>query len=442
VIALAAALVASGLTLRDVQERARQNDPRAQQALAQLENARGKNDEVKWAVFPSIETTAYLAGPTPEHFLHGGQNDPNPSDPTHLRTNDYFGGPMGVVMHADVQIIQGIYSFGKYQAGTSATRNLVAAQEALLERARDQAAFDATRAWWGWQTARNAGDNVQKIHDRLQQAKDTADKLIAAESDQISKADRLKLDYLAEETEAQQASALKNRDLAAEGMRILLGLAEGAAIDIEPASLPDPPAQPDANAVLSRALDRRPEVRAANAAVEGRQALVDLESARYWPDLAIVAGARFTETTNASNPQSPFVYNPYHEATGYAALALHGSFEIPVKMARKRQAEANLAEAVALRQEATQLVRLEVQQALGDLAEARVRADRYTKETAIGKQLATQAGVAFDSGLGEARELLEDTLLYARADGERLKALFDAQVAWAALEKAAGGPVQ
>jgi len=64
--------------------------------------------------------------------------------------------------------------------------------------------------------------------------------------------------------------------------------------------------------------------------------------------------------------------------------------------------------------------------------------DRYSKETQIGKQLATQAGVAFDTGLGEAREFLESTLLYARADGERLKALYDAQVAWAALEKAAG----
>ena len=53
-----------------------------------------------------------------------------------------------------------------------------------------------------------------------------------------------------------------------------------------------------------------------------------------------------------------------------------------------------------------------------------------------------QAGVAFDSGLGEARELLEDTLLYARADASRLGALFDAQIAWAALEKATGGPLQ
>ena len=50
-----------------------------------------------------------------------------------------------------------------------------------------------------------------------------------------------------------------------------------------------------------------------------------------------------------------------------------------------------------------------------------------------------QAGLAFDSGLGEARDLMEDMLLWARADGERFKALFDAQIAWAALQKATGG---
>ena len=71
-----------------------------------------------------------------------------------------------------------------------------------------------------------------------------------------------------------------------------------------------------------------------------------------------------------------------------------------------------------------------------------LRADLSRSLGATEQQLATQAGVAFDSGLGEARELLEDTLLYARADGARLEALYNAQLAWAALEKAAGGPLQ
>jgi outer membrane protein TolC len=443
VIALAAALLAAGgLNLREVQERARASDPRVQQAIAQVQNAQAKHDEVLVSWFPSITATGYIGGPTPEHYLHGGAYDPNPSDPSHLKTLDFFGGQLGVVMHADVQVLLPIYSFGKWEAGKGATRHLVGAMEALLHRARNQAAYDAARAYWGYQTARNAGDSAQKVHDRLAEAKATADKLLKEQSDQITKADRLKIDYLAEEIEAIQAGALKNRDLAVTGMRSLLALKPEEPLEVAQEALPDPPAQPELAAVLRRALEQRPEIHAADEQVKGRQALVDLESARLWPDLGIVGGARLTETTNASNPQSPFVYNPYHEATAYAALAVRGTFEIPQKLARRRQAEADFAEALATRRGAEQLVRLEVSQALGDLNEARIKADRYTKETAIGKQLATQAGVAFDSGLGEARELLEDTLLYARADGARLSALYDAQLAWAALEKAAGGSLQ
>jgi len=443
VIALLAALLATGgLTLRELQERARLNDARARQAVAQLENAQGKSDEARWAFFPDFSTTAYFAGPTPERRLIGGDSDSNPADPTHLTPGtrgDWFKGRLGVTVHAETQIIIPIWTFGKLTAAKSAIDHLVKATDALLQRARDQAAFDTARAYWGYQTARNADTSVQKIRDRLAEAKKTAQKLLDQKSAQVSKSDALKLDYLTEDVEAKRAEALKTRDLALTGLRLLVGAQPGEELAIAEQTLPDAPAAPNADEVLRHALERRPETHAAAEAVKVRQAQVDLARARLWPDLGLFGGLRFTETTNADNPPSPFVNNPYHESSGYVALGLRGTFDVPQKMARVRQAEADLHEALAMQLGAEQLVRLDVQQALGDLVEARVRGERYTKETAIGKQLQTQASVAFDSGLGEARELLEDTLLYARADGERLKALFDAQIAWAALEKATGG---
>jgi outer membrane protein TolC len=428
---LLALLVAQGLGLRELQELARKNDPRAQQASAQVENAQGKRDEARWAWFPNFETIAYIAGPTPERRLQPS-TDPNILDATSGKWN-------GVTAHIDVQAILPLYTFGKLSSGKEATKHLVGATEALLTRARDQAAFDTARAYWGYQTARNADDAVRKVRDRLTQAQETAQKLLKEESDQITKADAAKLDYLAEEIEAKHAEAVKNRDLAFTGLKLITGVSD---LNVAQQDLPEAPAAPDAEQTLKTALARRPETKAVAEAIAARQALVDLAHAQLYPDLGLVGGARFTDTTNADNPGSPFVNNPYHESSGYVALALRGTFDVPQKLARLRQAESDLHEAQAMQLGAQQLVRLEVQQALGDLTEAHVRADRYTKQAAIGKQLVTQAGVAFDSGLGEARELLEDTLLFARADGERLKALFDAQVAWAALEKAAGGPLQ
>jgi len=430
-----------GLTLRELQERARKSDPRAQQAAAQLENARGKRDEAKWAFFPNFATTAYVAGPTQEHRLNGSDDNPNLYDLTPGSRGSWFHGEQGITAHVDVQAILPIWTFGKLSAGKKAAGHLVGATEALLQRARDQAAYDVARAYWGYQTARNADTAVQKVRDRVKEGRETAQRLLKQQSEQVSSADAMKLDYLAEEIEAQHAAAVKNRDLALTGLRLLVGAQPGEALDIAEQDLPQAPQPPNADALLARALQQRPETRAAQEAIAARQALVDLARGRLWPDLGLVGGARFTETTNASNPSSPFVSNPYHEASGYIALGLQGTFDIPQKLARLRQAEADLQEAVAMNVGAQQLVRLEVQQALGDLGEARIRVERYARETEIGKKLSTQAAVAFDSGLGEARELLEGTLLWARADGERLKALYDAQLAWAAIEKAAGGPL-
>src|SRR5262249_44443756 len=230
----------------------------------------------------------------------------------------WFHGTQGVTAHIDVQAILPFWTFGKLTAGRKALGHLVGATEALLARARDQAAYDVARAYWGYQTSRNAEASAQKIRDRLKDAQQTAQKLMAQKSDQISKADALKLDYLAEEIEATLASTLKNRALTITGLRLLVGVQPGEDLPIAQQDLPpDVPVAPNADDLLRRALEQRPETRAANEALSGRQAMVDLARAKLWPDFGLVGGFGFTTTTNADNPTSPFVNNPYHTASGY-----------------------------------------------------------------------------------------------------------------------------
>jgi outer membrane protein TolC len=351
----------------------------------------------------------------------------------------WFCGSLGVGITANVSVTLPIYTFGKISQGKSAVDHLVGAMTALLQKASDQATFDVTRAYWGYQTARGAHDSIVDVRKRIDEAKKRAQKLLAEESDQITKADAMKLDYLAEEIEAQTAGAEKGAALAFIGIRLLIGAGPEDTIVIAEEKLPPPPAQPNEEEFVRRALEKRPEARAALDQVGARRALLELEKAKLYPDIAIVAGATINITTSAESPNTVFAYNPYNTQSAFVALGMQATFDIPQKLARIRQAEAQLNDALAQQRGAEQLVRLELRQALGDLQEARVRAERYTNEAAIGKQLAVQASLAFDSGLGEARDLLEGTLLWQRADGERFKALFDAQIAWASVQKAAGG---
>jgi outer membrane protein, multidrug efflux system len=446
--AAAPAQKAGALTLAQLQELARQNDPRTGQARAQAAVAQGKRDEVYWATrIPVINMTAAVAGPTPEAKLNRGTEvTPNGviQHPTSLLdvtpgSRCWFCGELGVGFGLNANFVVPVYTFGKVSAGRAGIENLVAAMSALVQRSTDQATFDVTKAYWGYQTARGAATTILDVRKRLADAKDRARKLLAEGSEQISKSDSMKLDYLAEEIEARNAESEKGAALAFTAIRLIIGRSPDEPLDVVEEKLPDPPAQPDENELVRRALEKRPETRAAAAQVAGRRAAVDLERARLWPDLALVGGGTYNYTTSADTPSTPFAYNPFQQQSLYVALALQGSLDFPQKHARIRQAQGELQDALAQQRGAEQLVRLELRQALGDLQEARVRAQRYTNESAIGKQLAIQASLAFDSGLGEARELLEDVLLWARADGEKFKALFDAQIAWASLQKATGG---
>ena len=425
------------LTLPQLQELARQNDPRTAMARAQVENAQGKRDEVRWALFPKLETQVALAGPTPEaRFAH---HPPTSLTDVTPGSQCWFCGELGIGLGTSVNLVLPIYTFGKFSAGKAAIEHLVGATSALLQRAYDQATFDVTRAYWGYQTARGARESVVQVRSRIADARQRAQKLLAEQSDQISKSDLMKIDYLAEEIEARTAEANKNAALAITGIRLLIGKGPEEPVNIPQQELPQPPPQPNEDEVLRRALERRPETRAAAEQLAGRRAAVDLERAKLYPDIALVGGGTYNYTSSADDPRTPFAYNPYNQRSAFVALALQATWDIPQKMARIRQADAELRDAMAQQRGAEQLVRLEVRQALGDLDEARQRILRYTNQSNIGKQLAVQAGLAFDSGLGEARELLEDVLLWARADGEKFKALFDAQIAWAALQKATGG---
>jgi len=60
--------------------------------------------------------------------------------------------PLGVAVRSTMNAILPLYTFGKIDAGNAAAVHGVKAQDALLERTRQQTAFDVTRAYWGYQT--------------------------------------------------------------------------------------------------------------------------------------------------------------------------------------------------------------------------------------------------------------------------------------------------
>lgn len=429
---------ASGpLGLRELQALARVADPRARIAAAQLEGAQGKKREVDWIWFPSFTTVLGAGGPVPETRLSGDGSDINKATQKSL-----FSTPLGVQLRAQVDAVLPLYTFGKISSGQRAAAHAVAAREALLLQQENGAAQDLAKAYWGYQTTRDAQKSIADVHQKLDEARDSAKRLLADQSDQVTPADAARLELVGYEIDAQSAQAVAQQRLAEVALRLLVGRSPDEPLEVRREELPPPPEPPALKVLLDRAEAVRPELRAAKENVRAREALVSLERAKYWPDLALAGGYSFAWTSNADSPQSPYAYNPYNFNSGYFGIGLRGSFDLPQKAARLQQIEADLHEAQALLTGAGRLLRLDVERALADLAGARGRHQHYLASSTAAKKLLLKGAIAFDSGLGSASDVLLDTLLWSRSEGERLKACLDGQLAWAALEYAVGESIE
>src|SRR3954465_14236340 len=118
----------SALTLPQLQELARKNDPRTGMARAQLEGAQGKRDETYWAFFPEFKTQIGFGGPTPEMKLSHtlgpevGADGKLIQHPTSLLdvtsgSRCWFCGTLGVGIASSVSITLPIYTSGKLPTG-------------------------------------------------------------------------------------------------------------------------------------------------------------------------------------------------------------------------------------------------------------------------------------------------------------------------------------
>lgn len=431
------------LTLRDLQRLASQADPRAQIAVAQLEGAIGKKEETDWIWFPQFTTTIGGGGPVGEARLKGGSDDALTDITDGTRAGLWGGGQWGATVRANMDGVLPIYTFGKIDAGKRAAAAGVKAREHLVERERRGVDLDVAKAYWGYQTTRDVQKSIEDVTKQVDAAKKTAKQLIAEESDQVQAQDLTRLEYIEQEIIAQNATAQKSQRVAEVALKLLVGRMPEESINVARESVPQPPVVlPTREFLLSKARDLRPDLRAAAENVHAREALLELERAKLYPDFGVAFGANYAWTSNATSPTTPFAYNPYNGYGYYVGLAVKGTFDFPQKFARIKQVEADLHEAQATQIGAERLARLEIESALEDLIDAKARAERYTAGAAIAKKLVVQSAIAFDSGLGQALDLFINLLLFQRGEGERFRGLYDAQIAWATLEKSVGGPLE
>jgi len=433
--------------------------PSLEGAEAALEAADARRDAASRLRLPSVLASAA--------YSHAG-----PVEPGVLAID--LGAPAGVKSVALPEALQDstsfrivlqqpLYTGGRLASGLAQAEAGRAAALAEAAAKRRDVAAAAERAWWGLVLASESeaavAENLLAVRAhradaerRLAEGTATKSELLSwrmqeveasvrarsADADRAAARARLNvllgrpwdapLEAAEEPTMAADGSAAEPTRAAAEST----GAAAAAAPEGE-ASCPDGGA--GESGLLATALGSRPELAAARARVEAREAAVGVARSALLPALHLTASAAYADPNPKAFPQRPG-FELLWDIGLVASLDLG---RLPFARSQVEEARAQAREARGALAQAQDGVALELALAGLELEKARDRLESSSAAVALAEENRRVQEERFAAGIALASELAdaESALLLARLDGTRSRVAWE--LARAALRDAAGG---
>jgi outer membrane protein len=446
-LALAPAALAKKLTLPELLDLARAASPGIQATGAATEAMEAQVSEARRNWLPQGDLLSVLAPSPKVHCLNemglpSVKMDGISQDCVQTTTGEASITEVAwtrVFTRTEIRLIQPVWDFGKISAGVAAARAGVGVAQERQAGARADVEQNVRKAYWGMKLARDVLDMLDSGSGYVDDGQKRLDKDLEAGTGNVSVTDKLRMRTVRAEVDARILEAKRGQGYARDGLRTLLGLQSSDDIDVDDEDfLPLEIKEHPVTYYEDLARYNRPEARLLDYAVKAKNALADLERRKAYPDLVLVGTGAFARAQEVDNPQNAFLSHFYNSTSFGVAAAVRMQLDLGPKLARADRTLAEAAEIGFRRTEALGGIALEVRKAYGEVSEARERVKAVAKGEKAAKSWISAVAQNFTVGLAEARDLTDALLAFFNMRYRYLQAVFDYNVAVAALTRATG----
>jgi outer membrane protein TolC len=404
---------------------AEKNYPKVHESMAQLARMRAQLWEVHTAPYSGFSAWAGVAlAPTV-----AGTNIYSPNTDAAITSS------MALAWQAGIQGAVPLWTFGKITAAGDAAEAQVKVGEQQIRKAKNEVRLSVRQAYYGALLSRDAlallGEAIDRVEKYLPRVED---KVRSGDGDEVQ---LLKLRIHRAELEARRSEALKQERIALASLRFVTGLGPGLDVPNQPLRRVTHVLGPLAQ-YLTAARLFRPEVNMARAGVLARRAQVELERARFFPDVALAMAASRSYAPEVSDQLNPFVRDEANYFRYSAGLLMSWSLDFLPKAARLAQAEAQLEEIRATERYALGGVGVEVETAYAEAEDAGRRLEAYSSAARYARQWLVKVQQGIDVGTYDDEDIVDPAKEYALKRFSQMSATLDYNMAMAKLALATG----
>ncbi|MCK6551121.1 TolC family protein [Myxococcota bacterium] len=386
--------------------------------------------------YPRFSATALFGGPTPERKTTV-VNDLSTITQSSLEGDLRFG-DLGFTFRASAEGALPLYTFGKISNAKEAASSVVRAARERVAITEAEVVVQVHNAFWAYQLTRSFITSLEEGEQMLGKVLAKIEELLDADSPQVTENDRLRLLYALATVRVRLTEARQASDLARAAMKLLVGDAQTAPLEIAGADLDVLPPVPPLGDQAREAMTWRPELRALRALVDAQQKFAAYRESSFWPDIFIGGILRYAYTSNSTDQTNPFIYDDANLADVGVGLGMRVELDVFSKLAELEQAETAIRTRSAQAAAAEQAVDLEVRKLHSDLVNGYERIRGLERANRAARGWLTASTLAYDIGTGDASELIESFLAWAASEGELQKTRYDMQLGHADFARAIG----
>jgi len=344
-----------------------------------------------------------------------------------------FGTPHNYAL--GLNLYQPLYAAGRVGAAIQIAKFGRMYTDAAITTARQNIAAEADRAYLDAVAARQA-ELAYREAERLADSNLAVVQKLYAQG-QVSEFDFLRAQVQAANTRPSRIAAVDHTRLAADYLRNVLALAPETELVMDTAIEEMAISEVELEPLVAEAMANRPELGQGDQMVKIREKLVSIASSGYRPSLGINSQVQWTSFQDEFK-KTTVSKNSWFRSWNVALVLNWPIFSGFETLGKVRQAKVDYTQSKLAQSQLTRRVRLEVQDAIGKVREAKERVDAIGEAVDQAQRGVDIARVRFQNGVGIQLELLDAQVALTTARVNRIAALHDLAVSVSELRRAVG----
>lgn len=395
-------------------------------ARLSTEALEAKLRQADWAQWPHASLKALLA-PMPRQWgdpLKGGTD-----------LSDW-----GLFAYTEISGTLPLYTFGKIANLKKAAEAGIDIGRAREEVARAETVYRVKTGFYALSLAQELLEVVREGRDYLEKARRHLEDLEKAEDPSYDPVDKMKLRVFDVQVQARELQARRAKNMAEAGLRVALGLDPNSPVTfvVFPPKALELPKDLSLDSLISQAVENRPEIKALRAALRAREAEVALKRAAFFPNLVLVGRFSYGYSNVADPQSSPFANDPFNSYAAGGGVGLEMDLEIGKKLGELREAQAEAEKVRQELEEARRGIGLEVTKIWAEVQDALALMAAREDAVSAARGWVIAKSDLYDNGLCDMNDLLTALVQFFQARLDHLQAIYDFNVAVAALERSLG----